>query len=437
MSEVNSKTQVNRKVMYRLYPSRKQAGRMTEMLRLHQRLYNCALEHRITLYKDNGVTIDFAEQCRQLTVLRAEMPEYSDINAQSEQVTLKRVHLAYKAFFTRLKKGEKAGFPRFKSFERFKGWGYKKHGDGWRFTANENFINGTMRLSGVGNLQCRGRGRKDDFSGERNPGIPKTMEIIHKRGKWYASVTFKRDIPERTSGDKVVGIDWGTSKFLTIVDSFGNVEETQNPRLMKRFEEKLKGAQRELSRKKKGSVNRQKAKAKLVVIHEKLANKREDHLHKKSANIVRNAKHIATEKLNIKGMTASGGATKKGLNRSILDTSPGEFFAKLGYKAEEAGIKWTWIPTRKVKPSQTCACCGHQEKKKLSDRIHHCRKCGFVCDRDVNATLVMINYALTGVAHSGRKVTSQELALGVEGEVTNPVKHETPPICEQGELFTE
>jgi transposase len=84
-----------------------------------------------------------------------------------------------------------------------------------------------------------------------------------------------------------------------------------------------------------------------------------------------------------------------------------------------------------VKPSQTCACCGNEEKKQLSERKHQCRECGFVCDRDVNAAFVMINYALTGVAHSGQKVTSQELALGVEPGVTRVLKHETPPIPER------
>ena len=429
--------QVNRKVMYRLYPSKKQSGRMIEILRLHQRLYNGCLEQRIHVYKDRNISLNYHDQAKELTALRKEDAQYRGMNAQSEQVTLKRLELAYKQFFARVKKGEKAGFPRFKSFDRYKGWGYATHGDGWRFIPNESSINGSMRISGVGILQARGRARKSDYTACRNPGTAKTMEIIHKSGKWFASGTFKRDMPERASGESIIGVDWGTMKFLTIVDSFGNVSETKNPRLMRNTQDKLKKAQRVLSKKKKGSSNRQKAKNKLIKIHEKLANKREDHLHKTSSKIIQTTKHIATEKLNIKGMTASGGSYKKGLNRSILDTSPGEFFAKLKYKAEEAGIQYTEIPTKKVKPSQTCACCGNREKKQLSERKHDCKECGFSSDRDVNAALVMINYALTGIAHSGKKVTSQELALGVEGEVTSPLKHETPTIFEQGELFTE
>ena len=164
--------QVNRKVMYRLYPSKKQAGRMTEILRLHQRLYNGCLEQRIHAFRDRKVSLNYHDQAKELTQLRKLDPQYRALNAQSEQVTLKRLELAYKSFFSRIKKGEKAGFPRFKAFDRYKGWGYATHGDGWRFTPNENSINGSLRLSGVGVLQARGRARKNDFSGARNPGIP-------------------------------------------------------------------------------------------------------------------------------------------------------------------------------------------------------------------------------------------------------------------------
>ena len=424
---------VNRKVTYRLYPSQSQANRMLEMLRLHQRLYNACLEQRIDAYRRCGVSLNYHDQAKELTALRAEDEAYKNLNAQSSQVTLKRLELAYKRFFDRVKKGQKAGFPRFKAIDRYKGWGYATHGDGWRFTAGKGFINGTLRLSGVGHLQARGRARKDPWKKEeqRDPGTPKTMETIHKNGKWYASVTFKRQKPGRDSSTDVVGIDWGTMKFLTIVDSFGNIREKANPRLMKKFESKLKEKQRILSKKKKGSQNRKKAKHALCVIHEKLANKREDHLHQESADVVKQAQLIATEKLNVKGMTAKGGSRKKGLNRSILDTSPSTFFAMLKYKAEEAGIKYEEIPTRKVKPSQTCVNCGNKEKKKLEERVHSCQKCGFTCDRDVNAGSVMICYALSGKP-SLREVkdTGQELALGMESWVTGMLKCETPPISE-------
>ena len=112
---------------------------------------------------------------------------------------------------------------------------------------------------------------------------------------------------------------------------------------------------------------------------------------------------IATEKLNVSNMTVSAKGTieipgknvkqKAGLNRCILDTSPAAFLDKLKYKIEEADGTWVGVPTQKVKPSQTCPACGHQEKKKLSDCVHHCAKCGYHEDRDRAAARVMLKRA--------------------------------------------
>ena len=117
--------------------------------------------------------------------------------------------------------------------------------------------------------------------------------------------------------------------------------------------------------------------------------------------------------------------TKKGLNRSILDSSPGKFFHLFEYKAADAGIPYIEVPTRKIKPSQACSGCGFVLKKRISERVHDCHKCGLVLDRDVNAALVILNYALTGF------VTGREPSSGVEGGVTRPLKHETSTITER------
>jgi putative transposase len=417
---------VKRKVTYRLYPSRRQQNQMLETLRLHQKLYNAALEQRIDAYRRCGVSLNYNDQAHGLTQLRAEFPEYAALNAQSEQVTLKRLERAFKAFFGRVKEGkEKPGFPRFKSFDRYKGWGYASHGDGWKYLPNQDFVNGTIRMSGIGNIQARGRSRFfDEERTSRDPGKPKTMEVFRKNDKWYASVTFETLRPFRASGDKALGVDWGTAKFLTIVDDKKIPLIVENPRHLKSREYRLKKAQRNLSRKKKGSNNRKKAKKVLANAHERVAWKREDFLHQTSASIVKAASLIATESLNIKAMTANGGAYKTGLNRSILDTSPGKFFELLEYKAADAGVPYIEVPTRKVKPSQTCSGCGYVEKKQLAERVHDCKKCGLVLDRDVNAALVILNFAMTGF------VTGREPALSVESKVTCSLNHETPPITE-------
>ena len=402
-----------RKITYRLYLTKKQDLAMWLVLRLHQQLYNAALEQRISAYKKQKKSLSYVAQARDLTLLRAEMEEYGLLNAQSCQVTLTRLDLAFKNFFRRVKaKDKKAGFPRFKSLDRYAGWGYKTHGDGWKLLPGEKNRHGYLRLSGIGHLKIRGQAK--------HVGIPKTCEIQHKQGKWYASVTIDCKA-KRTAGKDAVGIDWGLQTFATMVKHDGSSEYIENPRFLKTQLKSLKTKQQNLSRKKRGSNNRKKAKAAVAKLHAKVANSRKEFLHQTTAKIVKNSSLIAVEKLNVKGMSSAGGAPKKGLNREILSASPGMYHQMLKYKAEEAGIEWIEIATREVKPSQRCHGCDRQEKKPLGQRIHEC-VCGAYCSRDENAARVILNWALYGNA------TGQELARCGEVALVASVKHETPSI---------
>jgi len=393
-----------RKVTYALYPNATQESALLDMKGSHQRLHNAALEQRISAWRRCGVSVKFADQCKDLTALRAADPEFKAINAQSAQVTLKRVDLAMQAFFRRVKGGETPGFPRFKSFDRFSGWGYKTHGDGWRLTPGEGFHHGRLRLSGIGNLRIRGKARLK--------GEPITCEISHKAGRWYASVTLEVR-PNRECGSGAAGMDWGVETFATLVHADGRVQEIPNPRWVKLAESALVEAQRILSRR-KGPVGRKpskrwlKAKAVVTRIHRKTANRRLNFLHQESTKLVQVLGLIATETLNVKAMTASAKGTvdepgknvqqKAGLNRGILDTAPAAFLSITKAKAEEAMAEWVDVPTKSVKPTQTCRKCGSQRKKTLDDRIHVCEGCGHREKRDVNAGWVMLNWALWGHA---------------------------------------
>lgn len=391
---------VNRKTTYRLYPTPKQAVRLTEMLQLHERLYNAALEQRIAVWRQRLVSVSYSDQCRELTALRAEDPEYEALNAQACQVTLKRLDLAFKHFFRRVKHGEIPGFPRFKALQRYPGWGYKTHGDGWKLIAGEKERHGRLRLSGIGLIRIRGKAR--------TPGVPKTVEIRFKHGKWYASVTIQcgECKPERKHGSAQIGFDWGLESFLTFDDG----STVENPRFLRKAELRLKAAQKDLSRKKKGSRNRRRAVCRLSRIHERIANQRGNFLHQESARLVAGASLIATETLDPKNMTRSAHGTvenpgknvrqKAGLNRSILDGAPGAFLDMVRYKAEEAGAEFIEVPTRKVKPSQTCPRCRARRKKTLAKRVHECG-CGCVMPRDRASAQVCLQYALAVRAGTG------------------------------------
>jgi len=355
---------------------------LDHFLILHQKLYNAALEQRIDAYQKQKKSLSFSDQCKELTVLRGECEEYSDLNAQSCQVTLKRLDLAFQHFFRRVKQGQsKVGFPRFKSKDRFSGFGYKTHGDGFRLESVGQ--HGYLRLSGVGRIPVRGKARTF--------GEVKTAELIRKQDRWYVSVTVQCQ-PKRRKGSLALGIDWGVETFATLAKSDGQYERIENPRYLKKSLSQLKKVQRDLSRKKRGSQNRKKIIRKVRKIHEKVAEQRKNHLHQTSAAIVSQSCFIATEELAVKNMTAFGGSYKKGLNREILSTAPGMFFSFLKYKAEEAGIFWKEIPTQQVKPSQTCSNWSKQEKKTLAQRQHQCG-CRVSLGRDENAARVILNWA--------------------------------------------
>lgn len=375
----------NRRVTYRIYPNREQELKLLEIRRLHQQLYNAALEERIQAYRKQGVSRSFSDQCKTMTELRAELPEYQALNAQACQVTLKRVDEAYAHFFRRLKDPtcKKAGFPRFKSLKRYSGWGYKTHGDGWKLFAGEK--HGHLRLSGVGLLKLRGEAR--------TLGTPKTLQILYQQDKWYASVVMDCE-PIRESGEKAVGIDWGVETFATLAQDDESLEAIANERHLQPHLAELSRLQRDLARKKRGSRNGRKLKQRIAALHARIARQRQDFLHQTTARIVKEHALIAVEKLNVKAMTAAGGSRKAGLNREILSTSPGAFHQLLKTKAEEARLQWIEIDPRKVKPSQTCSGCGHREKKPLSQRWHHCQHCGLHISRDENAARVILNWAL-------------------------------------------
>ncbi len=409
----NSMTLHKRRVNYRLYPKPEQTKALLEMLRKHQLLYNAALEQRITAYHKQGVSLNYYQQAKELTELRAELPEFRELNAQSSQNTLKRMDRAFQHFYRRCKAGvEKAGFPRFKAFARYSGWGYNTHGDGWRLSTTEKCC--YLKLSGVGHIRMRGKAR--------TPGPPKTLDIVYKQGKWYASVVFECE-PERKQNaiTRAIGLDWGVETFATLAHDNDEYTAIENERHMLLELDRLKQLQRDCSRKKRGSRNWSKAKQKIAALHAKIARKRHEFLHQTSARIVKENSLIAVEKLSIKGMTANGGKWKKGLNREVLSTAPGAFHGMLKYKAEEAGTRYIEVPTRKVKPSQTCSGCGKQQKKALQQRIHEC-PCGIRLSRDENAARVILNWALDNIKGRGSALCG-EIALAVSA------KHETPAIA--------
>ena len=387
-----------RKTTYRLYPTPKQAAALAQLLCSHQQLYNAALEERISAWAKARKSISYADQCKSLTQLRTELPEWALANCSSQQMTLRRLDKAFAAFFRRVKAGQEPGFPRFKSLARFPGFSFKGHGDGWRFTPGADWRHGTLRLSGVGQIRARGQARQG--------GEIRSSDLLHKDGCWYLSLTLAVAQPERErTGNGAMAYDWGVETFLSGITHAGDRVNIDNPRWWQQAKGEIVALQQAVSRKANTRSNRRrKTVRRLAAARAKVARKRLDWAHQQTAALAGKYALVATEELTLKNMTRSAKGTaeepgrqvaqKAGLNREILDTAPGLFTSLLRYKVLETGGEWVDAPTRQLKPSQRCPSCWRVEKKTLSQRVHDCAHCGHKESRDTASTRVVLRWAL-------------------------------------------
>jgi putative transposase len=406
---MTSDQEQKRKVTYRRYPTARQRGLLRALLRQHQPLYNAALEERISAWPKAGQSIRYAAQCASLATIRRDLPEWAQVNCFSQQMTLRRRDKAYAAFFRRVKHGEAPGFPRYKSQSRFPGFSFKSDGDGWTFTPGEQWRHGTLRLSGVGHLACRGKARQG--------GRLCASDILHRAGPWYLSLTVAPATIERARIEhNAIAIDWGgVETLLCCIDAAGTVTEIDNPRWHQSSKDHIADRQRAVSRKQRGSKRRQEAVRQLGQARNRQARRRLDYLHKETNRIAQHHALVAMEESSIKNMTRSARGTvdepgqhvaqKAGLNREILDTAPAPMMQLLRYKVMKTHGMWVEAPTNKFKPSQTYPACGHPAKKRLSDRVHRCACCGHTAPRDLAAARGVLPWALYGLPYrlSGRE----------------------------------
>ena len=398
-----------RRATFRLYPSKNVEQKLHYARKLHKDLYNAALYNRKTQYQKFGHNVDYYEQQGSLPAFKEVWTEYKTLNAGSLQATLKRVDFAYQRFFKGLGK-----YPKFKSIRHYSGWTYPDGRQG--FKVHSIGDNGYLELRDLSvSLQMRGKARIW--------GTPTTCTIVYRNGKWYASISVELtelQVAARQTDFGSVGIDLGCKSALSITDG-ENHTFIEAPKFLRTAEARIKQLSKEKRRKRspnrnkkqKGSRRWKKAQAKISKVTRKVANKRQNWVHQVAADIVRCNSFVATEKLEVKHMTrkAKKGKRKRqksGLNKSILDVGMGMLREAIKYKVIEACGVFVEVPTRKVKPSQTCPKCGNQHPKTLDERIHKCKVCGYEQDRDIAAALVMLLWALGTLPGFGTSLVDVE-----------------------------
>ncbi len=391
-----------RRYNFRLYPNKQQEKKLFLARCLHCYLYNACIAHRRYEWRKNQKSVDYFEQQNCLPEFKKEWVEFAELNSQTLQATVKRVDLAYNAFFQGLRKP-----PKFKSIRQYSGWTYPGK-SGYRVETLGK--HGKLILRDLG-ISLRMRGQAKQW------GEVSTVTIVYKPNlnQWYASITVK--IPDKNCSfgsnsvleyNSIVAFDLGTATAITCYDG-QEFQEIQNPRFTKVAEAKIKQESKALRRKRapnrkkriKASNRWKKARKKVSKLQRKVALQRQDWQHKVTSDIASRYDIGVTEQLNTKGMTrkASLGSKRKkqksGLNKSILSVGFGALNSQIAYKIEAKGGLLLSLNTRKVKPSQRCPNCGvvHQEWANLSNRYHVCNNCGSEIERDRGSVLVMYNVA--------------------------------------------
>ncbi len=348
---------------YRLYPTVAQTAFLNGQLLEACSLYNAALEERIGAWKICRKTITMYDQFGQLPPMRADGC-LTLVNAQSGQDVLRRVALAFKGFFGRVKRGEKPGFPRFRSSSRYGSITFPHYGNGCRLLDS-----GKLRVQGAGHIKVKLDRPLD--------GTVKTTTIKREADRWFVVFCVERDVTPLPVSTEETGIDLGLATFAVL----SNGEKIENPRHYRRAQAKLRRAERKLARRKRGSNRRRKAALLLQRTHVHIRSQRADFQHKQSRTLINRFGVIAVEDMNFQALAS-------GLNaKSVRDAAWSQFLRFLTYKAEWAGRRIIRVDPRGT--SQTCLCGAHVPKS-LDNRRHDCHACGLSASRDhVSAQLIL------------------------------------------------
>ncbi|AGK61557.1 transposase, IS605 OrfB family, central region [Archaeoglobus sulfaticallidus PM70-1] len=396
---------------FRIYPSKTVQAKLNEQLELCRWLYNRLLSEVNKARKEGRRIRREDTQSLIVRIKREEKPELSKVYSKVLQMVNYQLRSNISSLNELRKKGVKVGWLRYKtSPNSFKTLNFNQSG------FKIDFDRKKLSLSKVGDIPIR---LHRSIGGKIKGVIIKRT----KSGKWYAIVQAEVDKQPLPPTGRAIGIDVGITHFC--VDSDGNYFE--HPKYLDRTLEKIKKVQKQLSRKQKGSKNREKVRIGLAKLYEKLENQRNDFLHKLSRYYVNNYDIMVVEDLNVKEMAENGSSTT--LNRHITDSAWSKFVRLLCEKAERAAR--TVVKVNPKNTSKRCAMCGYiVNNLKLHDRTFTCPICGWEADRDYNASLNILD---VGMGRSRTPVEGEPLPCVISyreviaGQVLS-MKQEVPSV---------
>lgn len=343
----------------RLYPTESQAQSLAVQFGCARWAWNNALAESGDLYRATGKGLNYHAMTIRLPKLKTEFEWLKDADSQALQQSLQNLARAFENFFA--KRGR---YPRFKS----------KHGrQSIQYPQRVKIEGNLIYLPKIGWTKC--------VVHREIVGRIKTVTVSRNAcGQFHAAILTEDEIamPAVSTVGKAIGIDVGLTHLVITSDG----AKFDNPRHLRKATRNVKHKQQSLSRKKKGSKSRDKARKLVARAHERVACARKDYLHKLSRRIVNENQVICVEDLNMKGVMAN-----HSLAKATTDASWGTLTNFLEYKAARAGKAFVkcdrWFPS-----SKTCSSCGFIcEKMPLDVRSWTCAKCATRHDRDINAAM--------------------------------------------------
>ncbi len=377
---------------YRIYPTEEQKVLFAKTFGCCRFVYNWALNLKITAYKERKETLGNVYLTNLMkSELKAEHEWLSEVNSQSLQSALRNLDTACTNFFRNTKT---VGFPRFKSRKDRQSFLCPQH-------CRVDSEKGTITIPKAKDIPA--------VLHRKFKGTVKTVTVsMTPSGKYFASVLVDTAIQELLTtpveNDTALGIDLGIKSLAICSDgrTFGN------PKNLQRSLDRLKLFQKRLSRKQKGSANRNKARIKVARLQEHIANSRKDNLHKITRSLTHDSqvRTICMEDLNVKGMQRN-----HHLAQAVGDASFGMFLTLLEYKCKWYGVNLIKID-RFAPSSKTCGKCGCLYKGlKLSERSWTCPECGTHHDRDLNAACNIKEFGLKALPSERGKVKPVDCPL--------------------------
>ena len=419
------------------YTSRGGYARIEEVLAMQCELYNAALQERRDAYRHpSQVRLDWRDQFKEFKFVRKDDPRWDNLSLNIGRGTLKMVDRAFNGFFNRVKNGTKPGYPRFRARSRFRTIEFVDvRTANWKIS--DDGLSAVVKIKGLPKIRV--------LSARSLPEKVQMIRLTRKGRRLDVSATFGFESEPEAATDTAIGIDFGVNQLATLSD--GDVLSSA------RIEDKrAKQLQRRISKFKKRALADGRAYWKIVRgrprftwrdgkaprRYQELAriytNRRDrerirehNRAHRISTDLVRRAKFIFIEDLQLKNMTKSAKGTadapgknvaqKRGLNREILNQGLGRIIEMLSYKAEWAGAEVIKVDPRYT--SRDCSYCGGRNPDgwyPKGYRLFVCKACGIPIDRDFNAAVNILRRGLAPL-----QVDPSDLARRKTRKTTNPV----------------